>query len=69
MSLSLNRGIIVIEFLTVFLLITISFAAIAIGVILKNKPISGSCGGMANLEDGAPCKVCGRTTIGDCNTN
>jgi hypothetical protein len=69
MSLSLNRGIIVIEFLTVFLLITISFAAIAIGVILKNKPISGSCGGMANLEDGAPCKVCGRNTIGDCETS
>ena len=69
MSLSLNRGIIVIEFLTVFLLITISFAAIAIGVILKNKPLSGSCGGMANLEDGAPCKVCGRTTIGDCETS
>ena len=69
MSLSLNRGIIVIEFLTVFLLITISFAAIAIGVILKNKPISGSCGGMANLEDGAPCKVCGRTTIGDCENS
>jgi len=59
----------VIEFLTVFILIAISFAAIAIGVILKNKPISGSCGGMVNLEDGAPCKVCGRTTMGDCETN
>tara|TARA_Y100001970_G_scaffold165824_1_gene202794 strand:- start:30975 stop:31154 length:180 start_codon:yes stop_codon:yes gene_type:complete len=58
-----------IEFLTVFLLITASFAAIAIGVIVKNKPISGSCGGMANLQDGAPCKICGRTTIGDCETN
>ena len=58
-----------IEFLTVFLLITISFSAIAIGVILKNKPISGRCGGMENLEDGAPCKICGRTTIGDCKTN
>ena len=58
-----------IDFLTVFILIAISFAAIAIGVILKNKPISGSCGGMANLEDGAPCKVCGRTTMGDCETN
>lgn len=58
-----------IEFLTVFLLIAISFAAIAIGVILNNKPISGSCGGMANLEDGAPCQICGRTTIGDCKTN
>ena len=58
-----------IEFLTVFILIAISFAAIAIGVILKNKPISGSCGGMVNLEDGAPCKICGRTTIGDCKTS
>lgn len=58
-----------IEFLTVFLLIIISFAAIAIGVIIKDKPITGSCGGMANLEDGAPCKICGRTTIGDCETN
>ncbi|MDB3868134.1 (Na+)-NQR maturation NqrM [Gammaproteobacteria bacterium] len=58
-----------IEFLTVFFLITISFAAIAIGVIVKNKPLSGSCGGLANVEDGAPCKICGRTTIGDCETN
>ncbi len=58
-----------IEFLTVLLLITISFAAIAIGVIIKDKPITGSCGGMANLEDSAPCKICGRTTIGDCKTN
>ena len=58
-----------IEFFTVLLLITISFAAIAIGVIIKNKPITGSCGGMANLEDGAPCKICGRTTIEDCKTN
>jgi len=59
----------VIEFITVFLLITISFTAIAIGVIVNNKPISGSCGGLANVEDGAPCKICGRTTIGDCETN
>ena len=58
-----------IEFLTVFLLVTISFVGIAIGVILKNKPISGSCGGMASIEDGAPCQICGRTTIGDCKTN
>ena len=58
-----------IEFLTVFFLIAIQFAAIAIGVIVKNKPISGSCGGLANVEDGAPCKICGRTTIGDCETN
>ena len=55
-----------IEFLSVFLLIAISFAAISIGVILKNKPIQGSCGGMANLEDGASCQICGRTNTGGC---
>ena len=53
-----------IEFITIFIVIAISFAAIAIGVIVKNKPIAGSCGGMANLEDGAPCQICGRTTRG-----
>ena len=55
-----------IEFITIFLVIAISFAAIAIGVIVKNKPIAGSCGGMANLEDDAPCQICGRTTAGGC---
>ena len=55
-----------IELISIFLLIAFSFTAIAIGVIVKNKPISGSCGGMANLEDGAPCQICGRTTIGGC---
>ncbi len=55
-----------IEFLSIFLLIAFSFSAIAIGVIVKNKPISGSCGGMSNLNDGAPCQICGRTTTGGC---
>ena len=55
-----------IEFISIFLLIAFSFSAIAIGVIVKNMPISGSCGGMANLEDGAPCQICGRTTTGGC---
>ena len=55
-----------IEFITIFIVIAVSFAAIAIGVIVKNKPIAGSCGGMANLEDGAPCQICGRTTTGEC---
>ena len=39
----------------------ISFALLAIGVIANNKPISGSCGGIANMKDGAPCQICGRT--------
>ena len=56
-----------IEFISIFLLIAFSFSAIAIGVIVKNKPISGSCGGMANLDDDAPCQICGRTTPGGCD--
>jgi len=42
----------------------ISFALLAIGVIANNKPISGSCGGIANMKDGAPCQICGRTESG-----
>jgi hypothetical protein len=41
-----------------------SFALLAIGVITNNKPIKGSCGGIANLDDGAPCQICGRTAEG-----
>ena len=55
-----------IEFFSVFLLIAISFTAISVGVILKDKPIQGSCGGMAKLEDGASCQICGRTNTGGC---
>ena len=53
-----------IEFISIFILIALSFTAIAIGVIFQNKPISGSCGGMSNLEDGASCQICGRTKGG-----
>ena len=40
------------EFFLVFSVIAISFCAIAVGVLAKDKPISGSCGGLANLEKG-----------------
>ncbi|MDA9626781.1 (Na+)-NQR maturation NqrM [Pseudomonadota bacterium] len=45
----------------------ISFGAIAVGVIIKNKPITGSCGGLANLEKGASCQICGRTSSEACD--
>jgi hypothetical protein len=56
------------EFILVFSVIAISFCAIAVGVIAKNKPISGSCGGLANLEKGASCQICGRTSSDACDT-
>jgi hypothetical protein len=46
----------------------ISFCAIAVGVIAKDKPITGSCGGMANLEEGASCQICGRTSLEVCDS-
>jgi uncharacterized protein len=55
------------EFFLVFSVITISFCAIAVGVIAKNRPITGSCGGLANLEEGAPCQICGRTSSEACD--
>ena len=56
------------EFLLVFSVMAISFGAIAVGVIIKNKPITGSCGGLANLENGASCQICGRTSSEVCDT-
>jgi hypothetical protein len=32
---------------------------LAIGIILNNKPLQGSCGGLSNFEEGAPCEFCG----------
>tara|TARA_B100000767_G_scaffold4189_1_gene3966 strand:+ start:179 stop:355 length:177 start_codon:yes stop_codon:yes gene_type:complete len=49
-----------------FIIITVSFAGLAIGLIFRNEPIKGSCGGMANLEQGSPCQICGRTEIESC---
>ena len=43
------------------LLLFTSFALLAVGVTTNNKPISGSCGGISNLDDDTPCQICGRT--------
>ena len=49
-----------------FFIIAVSFTGLAIGLIFRNEPIKGSCGGMANLEQGSPCQICGRTEIESC---
>ncbi|MGB2062940.1 MAG: (Na+)-NQR maturation NqrM [Gammaproteobacteria bacterium] len=53
--------------LVTFIIMALSFAGLALGLILRNQPIKGSCGGMANLEEGSPCQICGRTDPSNCD--
>ena len=53
-------------FLSAFIVIGLAFFGLAIGLILKNQPIKGSCGGMANLDEGSECQICGRTDPQSC---
>ncbi len=48
-----------ITFILAFGFIAIMIAGMAIGVILQNKPIKGSCGGMAALNMDTACDLCG----------
>lgn len=48
-----------VTFLLAFCFIAIMITAMAIGVIVRGKPIKGSCGGMAALNMDAACDLCG----------
>lgn len=42
-----------------FFVMLLVVAAMAIGVIVSNKPIQGSCGGMSALGLETACDICG----------
>ena len=46
-------------FILAFVIMAIIMAGMAIGVILSNKPIKGSCGGMGALGMDTACDICG----------
>ena len=54
-------------FISAFIIICLAFLGLAIGLILKNQPIKGSCGGMANLDEGSECQICGITDPQSCS--
>lgn len=42
-----------------FLFLLIVIAAMSVGVIMGRKPITGSCGGLANVGIEGKCSICG----------
>jgi len=47
------------EMVLIFLVLMAVIAVMSIGVLFGKKPITGSCGGLANLEPGRECELCG----------
>jgi len=58
-------------FIFAFLLLASIITLMAVGVIFQNKPIKGSCGGMAALGMVSNCEICGgdRQICEDVNDN
>ena len=42
-----------------FVIVALLFTGMAIGAILVNKPVKGSCGGLAALGMKDGCEICG----------
>ena len=47
------------EMILAFVVMLVLIGGMAIGVIVKGKPITGSCGGMSALGMDTACDVCG----------
>jgi hypothetical protein len=47
-------------FLLAFLVMATGMSIMAVGVILKNKPIKGTCASLSNLGTNGECVVCGK---------
>ena len=54
-------------FVLAFMLVVI--AAMSVGVIVRNKPIKGSCGGLNAVGINGDCKICGKPADQTCDWN
>tara|TARA_Y100001935_G_C16996546_1_gene356069 strand:- start:99 stop:281 length:183 start_codon:yes stop_codon:yes gene_type:complete len=57
------------EIILASFLFTFAICGLAIGFILSNKPLQGSCGGLSSFEEGAPCEFCGKEQGGCTKTD
>ena len=55
------------ELILGFLIIVLAFIGLAVGLIFRIQLIKVSCGGIANLDSGGECQICGRTDPQSCN--
>ncbi len=46
-------------FVLSFIIILVLVAGMSVGVIFSNRPIKGTCGGMAAMGIGQDCDICG----------
>lgn len=46
-------------FVLSFIIILVLVAGMSVGVIFANRPIKGTCGGMAAMGIGQDCDICG----------
>ena len=68
---SSSAGEILPVFLATFVVFCLMILGMAVGAIFNNKPVTGSCGGIANMtnEDGEQvCGICSKPTV-DCEEN
>lgn len=58
-------------YLAAFIAFGVVMAAMAVGVIVSNRRITGSCGGLANMkaEDGEPMCECGARPGDSCGAD
>ena len=49
------------EIIVAIVVFGLVFAGLAIGLLLANKPLQGSCGGLNQLDGQDSCQLCGKT--------
>jgi hypothetical protein len=48
-----------VDALIIFFILMTIVCIMSVGLFFGKKPISGSCGGLSNLEPGRDCELCG----------